>query len=53
MEFTQMISTVGFPIAAFMLMFWLVRTTMKENTIAIIELKDAILQLYEIHKNRK
>ena len=34
----QMISTVGFPIVAFLLMFWQSTKTIKENTKAINEL---------------
>jgi len=36
------IKDVGFPIAAFLLMFWLVNSTMKKQTEALEKLKDAI-----------
>ena len=38
MDVIQMISTVGFPIVAFLLMFWQSTKTIKENTKAITEL---------------
>ena len=44
MGIETLISSVGFPIVAFLLMFSFSRTTVKENTQAIKELKDAILQ---------
>lgn len=34
-EFTQFISNVGFPIAAFCAMYYMCNTTLKENTNAI------------------
>ena len=37
-EITQMISTIGFPIVAFLLLFWQSTTTIKANTQAIKEL---------------
>lgn len=42
-ELTTLINTVGFPIVAFLLMFWLTRTTVRDNTKAIIELKESIV----------
>ena len=42
MEITQIISTVGFPIAAFLLMFWQNTKVIKANTDAILLLKDSI-----------
>lgn len=36
---TQTISNVGFPIAAFLLMWYQSNTTVKENTAAITELR--------------
>jgi len=34
----EMIGSVGFPIVAFLLMYWQARTTIRENTHAINEL---------------
>lgn len=42
MDYVQMISTVGFPIVAFFLMYRLTENTIKENTAAINELKLAL-----------
>ncbi len=44
MEVVQLIKEVGFPIAAFLLMFWLVRTSIAENTRALNELRDVICE---------
>ncbi len=41
----QLVSNVGFPIVAFLLMYRLTSTTIKENTASIIELKTAILNM--------
>ena len=41
MEIIPIISNVGFPIGAFLLMWRFASTTIKENTAAIIQLKDA------------
>jgi len=41
----QAISSVGFPIAAFLLMWRLVNTTIKENTETLKELKTHIKDL--------
>jgi hypothetical protein len=38
MEIVQMISTVGFPIVAFLLMFWQSSKTIDQNTKALQEL---------------
>lgn len=38
------ISTVGFPIAAFIMMFWFATKTVSENTKAIHDLKLALLK---------
>tara|TARA_Y100000310_G_scaffold337170_1_gene423559 strand:+ start:371 stop:517 length:147 start_codon:yes stop_codon:yes gene_type:complete len=43
MSWENLVSNVGFPIAAFFLMFHFSRTTVKENTSAIKDLKDAFL----------
>lgn len=42
MELIQSISTVGFPIVAYLLMFWLSTKTIKENTNAIRELTKSL-----------
>ena len=51
---SQLISNVGFPIAAFCLMFWMLNTTLKEmreaseqNTAAISELTTMVKTLIE------
>ncbi len=49
-ETAQLISTVGFPIAAFLLMFWFATRALKENTNAIIDIKEAMIKLYEIYR---
>jgi len=41
-EYTSLISTVGFPIVAFLLMYRLVDKTIKENTSAIKALTEFI-----------
>lgn len=41
-NFAQLISNVGFPIAAFCAMFYMCNTTIKENTKAILECTTAI-----------
>jgi hypothetical protein len=45
--FTQMIANVGFPIAAFVMMYRLATSTIRENTQALQELK---LQLEGMNK---
>jgi hypothetical protein len=42
MDLNQLISNVGFPIAAFCAMFYMCNTTIKENTKAILECTTAI-----------
>lgn len=44
-EITGLISNVGFPIAAFLLMYRLADKTIKENTTALKDLKDQITRL--------
>jgi hypothetical protein len=44
MDTIQAISTVGFPIVAFLLMFWQSCTIIKANTSAMENLKDIIQQ---------
>jgi hypothetical protein len=44
------ISTVGFPIVAFLLMFWFATKVIRENTKAFQNLQFAILKLIEEKK---
>ena len=44
-EVTQLINAVGFPIVAFVMMYWMCNTTIKENSQNTSELKDAINKL--------
>ena len=44
-DLTQLISTVGFPIVAFIMMYWMCNTTIKENSQSTSDLKDAINKL--------
>lgn len=44
---TQAISTVGFPIVAYLLMYRFAKNTVKENTTAIRELRSEIKHNYE------
>lgn len=46
-EITQLINAMGFPIVAFIMMYWMCNTTIKENTSSTNELKDAINRLNE------
>lgn len=41
----HLISNVGFPIAAFLMMFWLAHSTIRENTEALRDLKNEIRRL--------
>lgn len=41
-DFVQLISNVGFPIAAFCAMYYMCNTTIKENTKALNELVNII-----------
>jgi len=41
----SLISNVGFPIAAFLLMFRLTTKTIKENTEALKQLKESVIKL--------
>ena len=36
-DLTQLIGNVGFPIAAFVMMYYMCNTTLKENTRAVVE----------------
>jgi len=42
---TQAINMIGFPIVAFLLMFWFTTKIVRENTKAIIDLTTAIQDL--------
>ena len=44
-EIVQVISTVGFPIAAAGAMFWLVNATIKDNTAVVNSLKESLVSL--------
>lgn len=44
-EVTQLINAVGFPIVAFIMMYWMCNNTIKENTQSTSDLKDAINKL--------
>lgn len=44
-EIVQVISTVGFPIAAAGAMFWLVNVTIKDNTSIVSSLKESLISL--------
>lgn len=46
-EVLPIVSQVGFPIAAYLLMFWLVKSTMQKNTEAVNSLKESIDKLCE------
>lgn len=43
-ELLPLLKEFGFPVFAFILMFWLVNTTLKKNTEVLEQLKDAINQ---------
>lgn len=45
MEVTELISSVGFPIAAFLLMFWMAQKQIKENTEVLKDLKEVVRDL--------
>lgn len=49
-ELTNLISNVGFPIAAFCAMFYMCNTTIKENTKAIIEGGKIVKELMDSRK---
>lgn len=50
-EMLQAISTVGFPIASFLLMFWYVNKKDQEHREETTALQDAILKLTETINN--
>lgn len=49
-EFTGVVSNVGFPIAAFFLMYRMANKTIKDNTEALIEIKKEVVRLRENHE---
>lgn len=51
MDLNQLISNVGFPIAAFCAMFYMCNTTIKENTRAILDCTTAIKLLNSDRKD--
>lgn len=53
MDLNQLISNVGFPIAAFCAMFYMCNTTIKENTKAILDCTTAIKLLDSDRKEEK
>ena len=53
MDWSQLISNVGFPIAAFCAMYHMCNTTIKENSKAIIECTTAIKLLNSERKEEK
>ena len=42
-----LVNSVGFPIAAFLLMFWQNVTVIKANTQAMVDMKDAFISAKE------
>lgn len=46
MDLTQLISNVGFPIAAFCAMYYMCNTTIKENTKALIDIDKTISKFH-------
>lgn len=52
-EISSLISNVGFPIAAFVMMFYMCNTTLKENTKAVTECAGLIRELIEHWKEDK
>lgn len=45
-DFVQLISNVGFPIAAFVMMYYMCNTTIKENTKALTEINMTIQKFH-------
>lgn len=52
-EWMQLISNVGFPIAAFCAMFYMCNTTIKENTKAITDCSETIKLVHNYGKEEK
>ena len=46
-EFAQFISNVGFPITAFVMMFYMCNTTLKENTKAVTECTELLKEIID------
>ena len=46
-DITQLIANVGFPIAAFVMMFYMCNTTIKENTKALIDIDKTISKFHK------
>ena len=46
-DIAQLIANVGFPIAAFVMMFYMCNTTIKENTKALIDIDKTIAKFHE------
>ena len=53
MDLNNLVSNMGFPIAAFCAMFYMCNTTIKENTIAIQECTKAIILLENDRKEEE
>lgn len=45
-DFIQLISNVGFPIAAYVMMFYMCNTTIKENTTALHDINKTIAKFH-------
>lgn len=45
-DFIQLISNVGFPIAAFVMMYYMCNTTIKENTKALTDINITISKFH-------
>ena len=46
-EIAQLVSNVGFPIAAFVMMYYMCNTTIKENTKALIDIDKTISKFHD------
>lgn len=49
-EIVTLISSVGFPIAAFVMMYYMCNTTLKENTKAVTECTELIREIVKDEK---
>ena len=45
-DFVQLISNVGFPITAFIMMYYMCNTTIKENTKALVDINKTITKFH-------
>jgi len=52
-DYLNLISNVGFPISAFLLMYWHNKTTITKNTEALIELKVVVAEISTLVRNSK